>query len=105
MDWLPTLAAAAGVPDVKEKLLTGYKAGNTNFKVHIDGVNQLDHILGNAPSPRQEFFYFNDDGSLCALRHDRYKLHFQMQRAQGLGARLRRPSASPYQTGASMLRR
>src|SRR5258707_1989203 len=31
-DWVPTLVAAAGVPDVKEKLLTGYKAGDSTFK-------------------------------------------------------------------------
>ena len=83
MDWLPTLAAAAGVPDVKEKLLSGYKAGDKNFKVHLDGYNQLDHILGNAPSARQDFFYFNDDGELSAVRNDRMKFHFQVQNGMG----------------------
>jgi len=83
LDWLPTLAAAAGVPDVKEKLLKGYKAGDKNFKVHLDGVNQLDHILGNAPSPRKDFLYFNDDGELCAYRQDRMKFHFQFQFGKG----------------------
>jgi arylsulfatase A-like enzyme len=83
MDWLPTLLAAAGVPDVKEKLLTGYKAGAKNFKVHIDGVNQLDHILGNGPSPRDEFLFFNDDGDLCAIRQGKMKFHFEIQTAKG----------------------
>ncbi|HYQ42852.1 MAG TPA: arylsulfatase [Polyangiaceae bacterium] len=83
LDWLPTLLAAAGVPDVKEKLLKGYQAGSKNFKVHLDGYNQLDHILGNAPSARKEFFYFNDDGELCAIRNDRFKFHFQVQRGKG----------------------
>ncbi len=82
-DWLPTLLAAAGVPDVKEKLLTGYKAGAKNFKVHLDGYNQLDMILGNAPSARNEFFYFNDDGGLSAVRQDRMKFHFEVQRGKG----------------------
>src|SRR6476619_4988663 len=38
-DWLPTLVAAAGEPDVKEKLLTGLEAGDKTFKVHLDGYN------------------------------------------------------------------
>ena len=41
LDWMPTLLAAAGVPDVKEKLLTGYTVGNKTFKVHLDGYNML----------------------------------------------------------------
>ena len=85
LDWLPTLLAAAGVPDVTQKLLTGYKAGDKNFKVHIDGVNQLDHILGNAESARNEFFYFNDDGDLCAVRQGKMKFHFAVQESKGFG--------------------
>jgi len=84
MDWLPTLLAAAGEPDVIGKLKTGYKAGTKSFKVHIDGVNQLDHILGNASSPRDEFIYFNDEGQLCAIRQGRMKLHYMVQNAVGL---------------------
>jgi len=83
LDWMPTLLAAAGVPDVKEKLVKGYQAGGKNFKVHLDGYNQLDHILGNAPSARKEFFYFTDDGELGAVRNDRFKFHFQVQRGKG----------------------
>jgi len=83
LDWLPTLLAAAGVPDVTQKLVTGYKAGDKNFKVHIDGVNQLDHILGNAPSPREEFFFFTDDGDLAAVRQGKMKFHFQVQNKKG----------------------
>jgi arylsulfatase A-like enzyme len=84
MDWLPTFLAAAGVPDVTDKLTKGYAAGSRKFKVQIDGVNQLDMLLGNGPSARHEFFYFNDDGMLCAMRDDRYKLHFAVQNAKGL---------------------
>jgi arylsulfatase A-like enzyme len=83
MDWLPTFLAAAGVPDVSQKLQGGYSAGSKKFKVHIDGVNQLDMLLGNGPSARNEFFYFNDDGQLCALRTDRMKLHFTIQESEG----------------------
>ena len=65
-DMLPTLLAAAGVPDVKEKLLKGMKVGNKTFKVHLDGYNLTDALAGKSPGPRKEFFYFNDDGSLVA---------------------------------------
>jgi arylsulfatase len=84
LDWMPTLLAAAGVPDIKEQLLKGYKAGNTTFKVHLDGYNLLPYLTGQeAKSPREEFFYFNDDGDLTALRFDNWKLVFMEQRAQG----------------------
>ena len=83
---LPTLLAAAGVPDVKEQLLKGMKVGDKTFKVHLDGYNLTDALAGKAPSPRHEFFYFNDDGSLVGLRYDQWKIVFAEQRA----ARLRR---------------
>ncbi len=83
-DWLPTLLAAAGVPDVKEKLLKGYKAGTKNFKVHLDGYNLLPAFKGEAKQwPRKEFVYFSDDGVLMALRYDRWKFVFAEQRAKG----------------------
>jgi arylsulfatase len=83
-DMLPTFLAAAGVPDVKEQLLKGMKVGSKTFKVHLDGYNLTDALAGKTPSPRHEFFYFNDDGSLVALRFDQWKLVFAEQRAQGL---------------------
>ena len=75
--------AAAGVPDVKEQLLKGMKVGNKTFKVHLDGYNITDALAGKAPDPRKEFFYFNDDGSLVALRYDQWKIVFAEQRAHG----------------------
>ena len=81
-DWMPTLMAAVGVPDVKEKLLTGYQAGAKTYKVHVDGYNMLPYLTGQTTdSPRHEFFYFGDDGGLVGLRYDRWKLVFQEQRA------------------------
>ena len=82
-DMLPTLLAAAGVPDVKEQLLKGMKVGDKTFKVHLDGYNITDALAGKSPSPRQEFFYFNDDGSLVGLRYDQWKIVFAEQRAHG----------------------
>jgi arylsulfatase len=82
-DMLPTLLAAAGDPDVKAKLLTGMKAGGVTFKVHLDGYDITDALAGKAPSPRHEFFYFNDDGSLVGLRYNQWKVVFAEQRAHG----------------------
>jgi arylsulfatase A-like enzyme len=83
-DMLPTLLAAAGVPDVKEQLLKGMKVGDKTFKVHLDGYDLTDALAGKTPSPRKEFFYFNDDGSLVGLRHLQYKIVFAEQRAHSL---------------------
>ncbi len=82
-DMIPTLLAAAGVPDLKEQLLKGMKIGDKTFKVHLDGYNITDALAGKGPDPRKEFFYFNDDGSLVALRYNQWKLVFQEQRAHG----------------------
>jgi arylsulfatase A-like enzyme len=83
-DMLPTLLAAAGDPDVKGQLLKGMKVGDKTFKVHLDGYNLKDALAGNAPSPRHEIFYFNDDGSLVGLRYDQWKVVFAEQREHGL---------------------
>ena len=84
LDWAPTLLAVAGVPDVKDKLLKGYKAGNKSFKVHLDGYNVLPYLTGQEPkSPREEFFYFSDDGDLTGLRYDNWKVVFAQQRSPG----------------------
>jgi arylsulfatase len=84
LDWAPTLLAAAGVPDIKEKLLKGYKIGDTTFKVHLDGYNMLPLFTGEVKKgPREDFFYFSDEGELTALRFDNWKLIFEEQRAPG----------------------
>jgi arylsulfatase len=82
IDMLPTLLAAAGDPDVKEKLLTGYTVGGKTFKVHLDGYNMVPYLTGQVKeSPRPAIFYFSDDGELMAVRHGDWKLVFAMQRA------------------------
>ena len=84
MDMLPTFLAAAGEPDIKEKLLTGHQAGSKTFKVHLDGYNMLPFLTKDGErSPRVEFFYFSDDGDVVALRYDNWKLVFMEQRARG----------------------
>ena len=82
-DMIPTIMAAVGVPNVKEQLLKGMQVGKTSFKVHLDGYNITDALAGKGPSPRHEFFYWNDDGSLVGLRYDNWKIVFQEQRSEG----------------------
>jgi arylsulfatase len=84
LDWLPTLMAAAGEPDINNKLLQGMNAGGKHFKVHLDGYNQLPYLTGQQDhSARKEFIYFNDDGDLVAVRYENWKVVFEEQRAQG----------------------
>jgi arylsulfatase len=83
-DWLPTFLAAAGDPDVMEKLKKGHTANGKPFKVHIDGVNLLPYLTGQeAKSPREGFIYFDDDGNLVALRYKNWKAVFMEQRCTG----------------------
>jgi arylsulfatase len=84
LDWMPTLLAAAGDPDIKQKLLTGYQAAGKTFKVHLDGYNELPYLTAQQPnSARKEFIYFNDDGDLVAARIENWKIVFEEQRVNG----------------------
>ena len=84
LDWLPTLLAAAGDSEVKDKLLNGKAVGDKTFKVHLDGFNQLDYLTGKTEkSARDRFFYFNDDGQLVAMRYGQWKVVFLEQRVNG----------------------
>ena len=84
LDWMPTLLAAAGEPEIKEKLLKGYQAGTKTFKVHLDGYNQLPYLTGQQPKgARNRFIYFNDDGDIVAARYENWKIVFEEQRATG----------------------
>jgi arylsulfatase len=82
-EWLPTLLAAAGEPDIAEKLKKGHRVGEKTFKVHIDGYNILPYLLGEVDeSPRDWFFYTNDDGKVVAIRMGDWKMVFYEQRAK-----------------------
>jgi arylsulfatase len=84
LDWMPTLMAAAGDPEIKDKLLKGHQAGSKTFKVHLDGYNQLPYLTGQEErGARKEFIYFDDDGDVVALRYENWKVVFEEQRAQG----------------------
>lgn len=90
-DWVPTLMAAVGEPDVKEKLLKGYDG----YKVHLDGYNLLPFLTGEKTVtkdqyglsnwPRHEFFYWSDDGDLVAMRYERWKVVFMEQTSEAFG--------------------
>ena len=83
-DWFTTLLAAAGVPDIAERLKGGADLSGATYKVHLDGHNQLPYLTGEADSsPRNFFFYVNDDGDLTAVRFDNWKMVFMEQRVQG----------------------
>jgi len=91
-DWIPTLCAIAGEPDIVSKLKAGYTANGINYKVHLDGYNQsafLQNVSGTAgnnngtKSARDRFFYSNDDGLLVAYRKGDMKYVFSEQRKQG----------------------
>jgi arylsulfatase len=84
LDMLPTILAIAGDTQVKDKLLGGYKIGDMTYKVHLDGDNLVPYLTGQvAKSPRESFFYINDDQQLTALRYDNWKILFLEQRAPG----------------------
>jgi len=83
-DWATTLVAAAGEPDIKNKLLEGYSAAGKTFKVHLDGYDQRDVLARKGPNKRRAFFYWTDDGNLNGLRYDEWKAVFMEQRAHGL---------------------
>ena len=75
-DWMPTLLAAAGEPDVKAKLLKGHRAAGKTFKAHLDGYDQTDLLMGKGPGKRNEIFYFDAGGNLNAVRYKDWKAHF-----------------------------
>jgi len=91
-DWIPTLCAVAGEPDIVNKLKSGYTANGISYKVHLDGYDQsafLRNVSGRAAnnngtkSARDKFFYSDDDGLLVAFRQGDYKYVFSEQRMQG----------------------
>ena len=84
-DWLPTLAAAAGVTDIKEQLRKGVELNGRKYRNYVDGYNMLDYFRGKAEkSPRNEFWYTADDGQVVAARYQDWKVVFMENRASRL---------------------
>ena len=85
-DWLPTFAAVAGAPDIKDKLLKGVELNGRTYKNHVDGYNQLDYLSGKTKqSPRKEFWYVNDDGEIVAARYQDWKVVWLENRGEAFG--------------------
>ena len=76
-DWMPTLLAAAGEPNIVEKLKEGHKANGKTFKIHADGYNFLPYFKGETKKgPREEILYFGQGGELNAVRWNDWKVNF-----------------------------
>lgn len=85
-DWLPTFAAAAGAPDIKERLMQGTEINGRKYRNYVDGYNQFDYLSGKVnQSPRNEFWYVNDDGQIVAARYQDWKVVFLENRGQAFG--------------------
>lgn len=84
LDWLPTLTAAAGNPGIVAELATGKQLGETTYKVHLDGYDQLDFLTGMGASARNELWYFAES-TLGAVRLGDYKYRFIDQPQGWLG--------------------
>jgi len=85
-DWMVTFLAAAGMPDVKERLMKGDTFAGRKYRAHPDGYNMLDYLSGKTKeSPRKEFWYVNDDGQIVASRYDDWKVVFLENRGEAFG--------------------
>jgi arylsulfatase A-like enzyme len=109
IDWFPTLCAAAGIPDIKEKMRTGFQAGAKTFKVHLDGYNFMPYFTGQArAAPRDSIYYFDQGGNLNAIRWNDWKLTFAMAKGGNIATAVREVPAwalitnlrmDPYERG------
>jgi arylsulfatase A-like enzyme len=110
IDWFPTLSAAAGIPDIKEKMATGFAAGDgKTFKVHLDGYNFLPYFQGKEKEgPRDSIYYFDQGGNLNAIRWNDWKLNFAVTSGGNIATAVREVPAwalienlrmDPYERG------
>ncbi len=77
-DWIPTIMAALGQPDLKEKLLKGHDIGGKTYKVYLDGYDQTDILTGKGPTKRKDFYYFTET-TLHGNRYGNWKFLFMEQ--------------------------
>jgi arylsulfatase len=83
LDWMPTLVAAAGDAELKDKLLKGTRIGRKQSKLHLDGYNFLPYLTGQAENgPRREFHYLNDEGMPVGVRVGDWKIVFAENRGK-----------------------
>jgi len=85
-DWLPTFAAIAGNPNIKQQLRDGVKLNGRNYRNYIDGYDMTAYLEGTArKSPRDAFVYVNDDGDIVAVRWNDWKVVYKENRGHGFG--------------------
>jgi arylsulfatase A-like enzyme len=85
-DWLPTFAAMAGAPDVKDELLRGVELNGRSYRNNIDGYNLVDYLTGKSlVSPRNEFIYVTDDRDIVAIRWGDWKVVYKENRGEAFG--------------------
>ena len=94
-----------------KRLKAGASIGGKRFKVHLDGYNLLPILKGEEKqSPRQEVFYWSDDGDLMALRVGNWKATFMAQHHTGFdiwlegfdklrGTKMGNLRSDPYERG------
>jgi len=75
-DLLPTLAAAAGVPDVVASLKKGARFGNRDYKLHLDGYDQTALFTGKIDQSARHFVFYYDETVLTAIRYEQFKVTF-----------------------------
>ncbi len=109
IDWFPTLSAAAGVPDIREKMAKGFSTNGKQFKVHLDGYNFMPYFQGSVPAgPRDAIYYFDQGGNLNAIRWTDWKLSFAITKGGNIATAVREVPAwalitnlrmDPYERG------
>jgi arylsulfatase A-like enzyme len=110
IDWFPTLSAAAGIPDIKEKMAKGFTGvDGTTFKVHLDGYNFMPYFQGTEKEgPRDSIYYFDQGGNLNAIRWNDWKLNFAVTSGGNIATAVREVPAwalienlrmDPYERG------
>ncbi|WP_160154093.1 arylsulfatase [Microbulbifer sp. ALW1] len=92
-DWVPTILSIVGESNIKEKLLSGAKVGDKNFKVHLDGYDQTDILLKQGKTKRKEFFYFTET-TFHGMRHGDWKFLFIDQEEWFRASQI--PLTTPY---------
>jgi arylsulfatase len=109
IDWFPTLSAAAGVPDIKAKMASGFEANGKKFRVHLDGYDFLPYLQRKEKAgPRDSLYYFDQGGNLNALRWNDWKVSFAMAKGGNIATAVREAPAwalitnlrmDPYERG------
>ncbi len=83
LDWMPTIAAMAGEPRLKEKLLKGTRIGSKQSKLHLDGYNFVPYLTGKIDSgPREVFHYLDDGGMPVGIRVGDWKIIYAENRGK-----------------------